>query len=175
MARATVTLGDSPGNGGRNQEFVLAAALTHGSATTELTNITILSGGTDGEDGPTDAAGAVADSDTPEAAWAAGLDPDEFLRRHDAYPFFDRVGGLLRTGLTGTNVMDVRVVLSPLTGAGPRTCRRSPRDLALIVWSTVRTRREDSPTMARARKGGRKTLRDLQDRGGRSRGPGEGA
>jgi glycerate-2-kinase len=73
--------------------------------------MTILSGGTDGEDGPTDAAGAVADEHTWQAAVEHGLDPDDALRRHDAYPFFDKVGGLIRTGLTGTNVMDVRVIL----------------------------------------------------------------
>ncbi|HJZ58239.1 MAG TPA: DUF4147 domain-containing protein [Gemmataceae bacterium] len=105
----TVTLGDSPGKGGRNQEFVLAA-ITHLGAS-DLERITVLSGGTDGEDGPTDAACAVADAGTQEAAWAQHLDPDDFLRRHDAYHFFDAVGGLIRTGLTGTNVMDVRVIL----------------------------------------------------------------
>ena len=105
----TVTLGDSPGKGGRNQEFVLAA-MTHLGAS-NLTRVTVLSGGTDGEDGPTDAAGAVADAETWEAAWAKNLDPNDALRRHDAYPFFDHLGGLIRTGLTGTNVMDVRVLL----------------------------------------------------------------
>ena len=71
----------------------------------------VLSGGTDGEDGPTDAAGAVADADTLARAASLRLDPAAFLERHDAYPFFDAAGGLLRTGLTQTNVMDVRVVL----------------------------------------------------------------
>ena len=71
----------------------------------------VLSGGTDGEDGPTDAAGAVADADTLARAAALRLDPAAFLERHDAYSFFDAVGGLLRTGLTQTNVMDVRVLL----------------------------------------------------------------
>jgi hydroxypyruvate reductase/glycerate 2-kinase len=105
----TVTLGDSPGKGGRNQEFVLAAMIQLGAS--DLTRVTVLSGGTDGEDGPTDAAGAVADARTWEAAWTNHQDPGDALRRHDAYPFFDRVGGLIRTGLTGTNVMDVRVLL----------------------------------------------------------------
>lgn len=105
----TVTLGDSPGKGGRNQEFVLAAMTNRGL--TVLRRLTVLSGGTDGEDGPTDAAGAVADADTWEAAWQRSLDPEDALRRHDAYPFFDQLGGLIRTGLTGTNVMDVRVIL----------------------------------------------------------------
>lgn len=101
----TVTLGDSPGKGGRNQEFALAAAL----GIEHLPGIAVLSGGTDGEDGPTDTAGAIATSETLTSAAALGLDPRAFLARHDAYPFFDAVGGLLRTGLTDTNVMDLRV------------------------------------------------------------------
>jgi hydroxypyruvate reductase/glycerate 2-kinase len=105
----TVTLGDSPGKGGRNQEFVLAA-MTHLGAS-GLHGVTVLSGGTDGEDGPTDAAGALGDERLWLAAMDAGIDPDDALRRHDAYPFFDKLGGLIRTGLTGTNVMDVRVIL----------------------------------------------------------------
>jgi glycerate-2-kinase len=87
-----------------------------------LDRVTILSGGTDGEDGPTDAAGAVADAKTWEAAWEQRLDPDAALRSHDAYPFFDHVGGLLKTGLTGTNVMDVRVIL-----VGERVKKLHPR------------------------------------------------
>jgi glycerate-2-kinase len=70
-----------------------------------------LSGGTDGEDGPTDAAGAVGDVQTLVEASRLGLDPAGFLDRHDAYAFFAATGDLLVTGLTGTNVMDVRVVL----------------------------------------------------------------
>lgn len=102
------------GRGGRNQQLVLAALralLPHG-----LQGIVLLSGGTDGEDGPTDAAGAWIDADLPAAARAAGIDHlpaavDDHLRRNDAYTFFDRVGTLLRTGPTHTNVCDVRVVL----------------------------------------------------------------
>lgn len=105
----TVTLGDSPGKGGRNQEFALAAMIQLGES--GLKRITVLSGGTDGEDGPTDAAGAVVDAQTRKSAGTNHLDPDDALRRHDAYAFFDQVGGLIRTGLTGTNVMDVRVIL----------------------------------------------------------------
>ena len=67
--------------------------------------------GTDGEDGPTDAAGAWADADTLPRAAALGLDPAAYLERHDAYAFFAAVGGLLKIGLTQTNVMDVRVIL----------------------------------------------------------------
>jgi glycerate-2-kinase len=76
-----------------------------------MAGVVLLSGGTDGEDGPTDAAGAVADAGTLERAARQGLDPAAFLARHDAYPFFAATGDLLQTGLTGTNVMDVRVLL----------------------------------------------------------------
>lgn len=107
----TVTLGDGHGMGGRNQEFVLAVLTKLAEQPDGLDGVTVLSGGTDGEDGPTDAAGAVADADTLARAAALGLDPADHLRRHDAYPFFDATGDLLRPGLTGTNVMDVRVVL----------------------------------------------------------------
>jgi hydroxypyruvate reductase/glycerate 2-kinase len=105
----TVTLGDAPGKGGRNQEFVLAVRAALG--TRGMEGVTVLSGGTDGEDGPTDAAGAVADAETCAREMDSGLVPATFLRSHDAYHFFDRVGGLIRSGLTGTNVMDVRLVL----------------------------------------------------------------
>jgi hydroxypyruvate reductase/glycerate 2-kinase len=105
----TVTLGDYSGKGGRNQEFVLAALLHLGTAGME--RVTVLSGGTDGEDGPTDAAGAAADENTWVELQTRHLDPEDALLRHDAYPLFQRVGGLIKTGLTGTNVMDVRVIL----------------------------------------------------------------
>lgn len=104
----TVTLGPDPGKGGRNQEFALAAAVKLGA---DLAGACVLSGGTDGEDGPTDAAGAVVSTATMADAAARRLDPAAHLRRHDSYPFFDAVGGLIRTGGTGTNVTDLRVVL----------------------------------------------------------------
>jgi len=103
----TVTLSKTPGKGGRNQEFVLAAL----SKLRDTTNVTILSGGTDGEDGPTDAAGAIADQGTWQKAKSLGLKPVDCLARNDAYPFFEATGDLLKTGLTQTNVMDVRVIL----------------------------------------------------------------
>jgi len=105
----TVTLPPDHGRGGRNQELVLAMAAKLGP--TGLHRVAVLSGGTDGEDGPTDAAGAIADEGTYQRAAALGLHPATFLARHDAYAFFDATGDLLRTGLTGTNVMDVRVFL----------------------------------------------------------------
>ncbi|MCX7699268.1 MAG: DUF4147 domain-containing protein [Gemmataceae bacterium] len=105
----TVRLGENPGRGGRNVEFVLAMLLHLGASVRG--GITVLSAGTDGEDGPTDAAGAVAGLDVLHRAATLGIDPRDFLDRHDAYTFFERCGGLWKTGLTGTNVMDVRLVL----------------------------------------------------------------
>ena len=102
----TVTL-KGKGKGGRNQEFVLAAALD----ITGLRDVVVLSAGTDGTDGPTDAAGAIAGGDTVERAVAAGLKPRAALDGNDAYPFFARLSDLIITGPTRTNVMDVRLVL----------------------------------------------------------------
>ncbi|MBZ5602043.1 MAG: glycerate kinase [Acidobacteriia bacterium] len=100
----TVTLRGS-GLGGRNQEFVLAAAI----ALDGFGSATIFSAGTDGSDGPTDAAGAIADQNTLRAAPGARA----FLRENDSYHFFEKVQGLIKTGPTGTNVMDVRILLVP--------------------------------------------------------------
>jgi glycerate 2-kinase len=105
----TVTLGPDSGKGGRNQEFVLA--VLHELGEVGMHGVCVLSGGTDGEDGPTDAAGAIADEQTWPAIRRANLNVADHLHRHDAYPLFDAVDGLIRTGLTQTNVMDVRVVL----------------------------------------------------------------
>lgn len=105
----TVTLAQDHGKGGRNQEFVLAALDKLGPD--GMRGVTILSGGTDGEDGPTDAAGACTDQMTWHKAAQLGLNPAAFLARNDAYHFFQKTGDLLLTGLTQTNVMDVRVVL----------------------------------------------------------------
>ena len=102
----TVTLGAKPGKGGRNQEFVLAMLVELGRD--GMKGVTVLSGGTDGEDGPTDAAGASADSGTLDR----GEDAVGHLERHDAYPYFAKTGDLLQPGLTGTNVMDLRVILT---------------------------------------------------------------
>ena len=98
-----------PQKGGRNQELALAALCRLMEA--HATGITILSGGTDGEDGPTDAAGAIADSAVALASVKQRLDPQQFLADHNSYPFFEQTGGLLITGPTHTNVMDVRVAL----------------------------------------------------------------
>jgi hydroxypyruvate reductase len=103
----TVTL-RGEGLGGRNQEFALACAL----ALDGVPAAAALSGGTDGTDGPTDAAGAIADGRTLERARKLGLDSAAFLARNDSYHFFDALGDLIRTGPTGTNVMDVRLLLT---------------------------------------------------------------
>jgi hydroxypyruvate reductase len=96
------------GKGGRNQEFALVAARQIEGAK----EVAILSAGTDGTDGPTDAAGAFVDGTTLARARSAGLDTDAFLRDNDSYTFFDNLGDLLRTGPTGTNVMDLVVGLA---------------------------------------------------------------
>jgi hydroxypyruvate reductase/glycerate 2-kinase len=119
----TVTLGPSPGRGGRNQEFVLATMDFLGRE--QFADITVLSAGTDGEDGPTDAAGAVASMETFDQASKWGLSIREHLDRHDAYPFFERTGGLLKTGLTGTNVMDLGIVLIQESRSGGIIRRRN--------------------------------------------------
>jgi hydroxypyruvate reductase len=98
-----------PRKGGRNQEVALSALVElwdHG-----LEKIVVLSGGTDGEDGPTDAAGAFVDALVQSSAMEQHLDPKSFLAINNSYPFFERAGGLLKTGPTHTNVMDLRVVL----------------------------------------------------------------
>ena len=95
------------GRGGRNQEFAVVAALELQG----LDNVAMLSAGSDGSDGPTDAAGAFVDGSTVARARARGLDPQDFLRRHDSYPLLDALGDLHRTGPTGTNVMDLAIGL----------------------------------------------------------------
>ena len=100
----TVSLGDHPtGLGGRSQELALAAARTLAGTT----DVALLAAGTDGRDGPTDAAGAVVDGTTWNAISAAGRSPEHDLARHDAYPALASVGALVKPGLTGTNVMDI--------------------------------------------------------------------
>ena len=96
------------GKGGRNQEFALAAAV-------ELAGegaMAVLAAGTDGIDGPTDAAGAFVDETSVARAASIGLDPGAHLSRNDAYPFFDALGDLVVTGPTGTNVADLSIGLA---------------------------------------------------------------
>ncbi len=114
----TVTRGDGSGVGGRAQELALAAA-----EMLEISplRVTFLAAGTDGRDGPTDAAGAIVDQ-TSWARMAADSDPGAALARHDSHPVLDRIGALVRTGPTGTNVMDLV--------------------LAVVAWETRATGRE---------------------------------
>lgn len=102
----TVTL-KGGGLGGRNQETALAAL----PVLDGLHNVLFLSLATDGEDGPTDAAGAVVTGESRSRALALGLDPVRALEQNDAYPFFDSLGDLIRTGPTGTNVNDLLLML----------------------------------------------------------------
>jgi hydroxypyruvate reductase len=97
------------GRGGRNQQLVLAALVRLAAAGAE--RLALLSGGTDGEDGPTDAAGALLDAAVLAAARRSGLDGADFLARNDAYRFFAPLDALIKTGPTHTNVGDLRVVV----------------------------------------------------------------
>ena len=105
-AETTVTIKGN-GIGGRNQEFTLAGAI-------EISGnkpVVLLSGGTDGTDGPTDAAGAYADNETLTRANDLKLDPFHYLSGNDSYHFFKPLNDLLITGPTQTNVMDLRIIL----------------------------------------------------------------
>jgi glycerate 2-kinase len=102
----TVTIRGN-GLGGRNTEFCLASAIEIEG----MEGITMLSGGTDGTDGPTDAAGAIVDGKTVTEARSLGLDPLQYLNNNDSYHFLEATNGLLTTGPTMTNVMDLRIIL----------------------------------------------------------------
>jgi len=102
----TVTI-EGQGKGGRNQEFVLASAIKMEN----MQNTVVLSAGTDGTDGSTDAAGAITDSTVLTRAKDLGLAPRQYLKNNDSYHFFDALGDLYKTGPTNTNVMDVRIIL----------------------------------------------------------------
>ncbi len=102
----TVTV-TGAGLGGRNQELALAAALKlKGAGACVLASLS-----TDGVDGPTDAAGAIVDGDTLERAAQLGLDADKFLAENNSYRFFSKLGDLIFTGQTGTNVNDISVIV----------------------------------------------------------------
>jgi glycerate 2-kinase len=96
------------GMGGRNQECALSMSLV-----LELLGNTVVAAsvGTDGVDGPTDAAGAIVDSTTLERAKAAEIDPERHLGDNNSYNFFNQLGDLIRTGPTGTNVGDLQIIL----------------------------------------------------------------
>lgn len=95
------------GLGGRNQEFALYTA----TLIEDMKNVVVLSGGSDGTDGPTDAAGAMATGSTLQRARELGMDVKEYLASNDSYHFFKAIGGLIKTGPTNTNVMDLRIML----------------------------------------------------------------
>lgn len=95
------------GKGGRNMELALAFA----EKIKGEDGITLLSAGTDGTDGPTDAAGAIVDGSTVPDVAADGFDAGEYLEENDSYTYFKKAGGLLITGPTGTNVMDIQILL----------------------------------------------------------------
>jgi hydroxypyruvate reductase len=95
------------GKGGRNQEFVLAAAIQIDG----LQDVVIASMNTDGIDGPTDACGAICDGLTVSRARKMALDPHDYLERNDSYHFFENLGDLIKTGPTHTNVMDIHIML----------------------------------------------------------------
>jgi glycerate 2-kinase len=103
----TVTI-RGEGKGGRNQELALAAAIQIANSPSPIAIIAL---GTDGTDGPTDAAGAIATHETMARAVQLNLNPQDFLARNDSYHFFEQVGGLILTGPTGTNVADVVIAL----------------------------------------------------------------
>ncbi len=116
----TVTLEGAPGAGGRCQELALAAAREL-STTKSAQGATLLACGTDGRDGPTDAAGGIVDKETWGAIQRGGRDPDHDLAAHDSHPALDAAGALLRTDLTATNVMDIviGVCAPPANSAWP--------------------------------------------------------
>ena len=101
------------GKGGRNQQLVLAALRHWQNDLNEVIpdQLCLLSGGTDGEDGPTDAAGAFFDATVARQAHQQRLQTDQYLSRNDAYTFFHKTGGLIKTGPTRTNVCDLRVAV----------------------------------------------------------------
>lgn len=104
----TVTL-KGEGRGGRNQEMALAALVELRESARDLM---FFAASTDGGDGPTDAAGAFVDRDVLSLTDELGLDPKDYLARNDSYSFFEKVGGLFKTGPTGTNVCDLQFVIS---------------------------------------------------------------
>jgi glycerate 2-kinase len=106
----TVTLRGN-GKGGRNQELALAAV----EELRDLEGVMLISLATDGEDGPTDAAGAVVTGRSAGRGERLGLDAAGYLSRNDAYHFFQKLGDLLMTGPSGTNVNDLAFLLRDLT------------------------------------------------------------
>jgi glycerate-2-kinase len=106
----TVTIKGN-GKGGRNQEMVLSFLRELEAHSDSIENIFFLSGATDGNDGPTDAAGAFASQDVLEAGKKAGLNINDYLGRNDSYAYFDRTGHLFKPGPTNTNVCDLQILI----------------------------------------------------------------
>jgi glycerate-2-kinase len=102
----TVTV-TGKGKGGRNQEIALAAALQIKGSD----NVVIASVSTDGVDGPTDAAGAIADGNTISRSEEMKLNAEDYLKNNDSYSFFSKIGDLIYTGPTGTNVNDLSILV----------------------------------------------------------------
>ena len=112
----TVTMRGAGGRGGRNQELLLSALreMVTNMSGKEASGIAFASVATDGNDGPTDAAGAYLDADIVERAAGDSAALDQALARHDAYPYLEGIGALIRTGPTNTNVCDIQVLLVDL-------------------------------------------------------------
>ena len=110
VGEVTVTLNRTPGAGGRNQQFALACALE--LAKYPGAHITVLSAGSDGIDGNTQSAGAIADPTTVARARAFGYDPEQSLAAFNACPLFTALGDSVVTGPTGHNLRDLRVLIS---------------------------------------------------------------
>jgi len=116
----TVTV-HGKGRGGRNQELVLSAALSIRG----LPRVLVASIGTDGMDGPTNAAGAVAEGSTVERGLSMGLDADKCLRENNSYEFFRKLKDLIVTGPTGTNVNDILIAIVGRADQKSHTTRQS--------------------------------------------------
>jgi hydroxypyruvate reductase/glycerate 2-kinase len=151
----TVALPKNHGKGGRNQEIVLTALAHLGPG--NFNNIAILSAGTDGEDGPTDAAGAFIDETI--ANKADSKEAKKHLDKHDAYPYLDKLNALYKTGPTGTNVMDLRVVLVRPPREGSARRREPARDATPKAPKQPQPRRSPArgPTTRRPTPGAKKT------------------
>jgi hydroxypyruvate reductase len=112
----TTVIIQGEGKGGRNQELALAAAIEldrrETSGVSEIPDICIAALGTDGTDGPTDAAGAIAFANTVQRARDLGCNAQDFLAHNNSYAFFNALGDLIKTGPTGTNVADVVIALA---------------------------------------------------------------
>jgi glycerate-2-kinase len=98
------------GRGGRNQEFALSF-LKHYLSSGDNREICLYSVGTDGIDGPTDAAGAIIDTNTIDSYNSSDLNLDQYLSNNDSYTFFDEINALIKIGATGTNVADIQITI----------------------------------------------------------------